>query len=66
MLLINSALDINLNVACWYERVASDSNIADLPSRLQFQELDDMGSVRVELDHPDTIKQWKRHLTGLS
>ena len=66
MLLVNSSLDISLNIACWYERVASESNIADLPSRLQFQELDDMGSVRVEPDHPDSIKQWKRHVTGLS
>jgi len=66
MLLINSALDIKLNIASWYERVASESNIADLPSRLKFQELEDMGSARVEPDHPDSVKQWKHHLTGLS
>ena len=65
LLLVNAALDAKLDLACWYERVASESNIADLPSRLQFEELNEMGSSWVECDHPVTIKGWKKHLTGL-
>ena len=65
LLLVNAALDSKLDIACWYERVASESNIADLPSRLQFKELEDMGAQAIEPEHPVSIAGWKRHLTGL-
>ena len=65
LLLVNAALDAKLDIACWYERVASESNIADLPSRLQFEELKELGAQAIEPDHPVSIRGWKRHLTGL-
>ena len=59
MLMINCVLDSTLDLSCWYERVASDSNLADLPSRLQFEELLDMGSQPMGVIHEDSIHGWK-------
>ena len=65
MILINAAIDCKLDLASWYERVPSDSNIADLPSRLQFRELEEMGSISHEACHPASIASWKKQSTGL-
>ena len=57
--MINCVLDSKLDLSCWYERVASESNIGDLPSRLQFKELEELGSNAIETLHPDSIHSWK-------
>ena len=57
MLMINCVLDTELDLSCWYERVASESNLGDLPSRLSFKELKEMGSVSIEVDHPTSVSE---------
>ena len=65
MLLINCALDSSMDLSCWYERVASESNIADDPSRLCFDELVELGSEQCVVTHPASIVEWKAKLIGI-
>ena len=60
LLMINCVLDSTHDLSCWYERVASDSNIADAPSRLDFEELIELGSAFHDIKHPSSIMAWKR------
>ena len=50
MLLIDSALDARHGLGCWYERVPSESNIADAPSRMKLS--DELVSLGAILDTP--------------
>ena len=43
-----SSVDLLIEGVAWYERVASSSNPADGPSRLDFAELPSFGASRVE------------------
>ena len=49
-----AALDVNV----WYEYVASGANIADLPSRGEFDLLEEMQSVRFEITLPVIGGDW--------
>ena len=60
LLMINCVLDSTHDLSCWYERVASDSNIADAPSRLDFKELIELGSTFHNIQHPPSILEWKK------
>ena len=64
MLMINCVLDSTHDLACWYERVTSESNLADLPSRLCFDELNELGSELYSSAHPESIHDWKQHCIG--
>ena len=60
LLMINCVLDSTYDLSCWYERVVSESNIADAPSRLDFEELIGLGSRLHDIQHPSSINGWKR------
>ena len=47
------AWNAGARVSVWFEYVRSKANIADLPSRDEFEMLRDMGSVEVEMRLPD-------------
>ena len=65
MLLGISDIDIHLTARPWYARVPSPSNIADDPSRLEFQSLLDSGAIRREppaLSVLNTLKVLERDM----
>ena len=46
LLVVNSKLDVQLQALHWYSRVPSKSNLADDPSRLNFEDLLNQGFIQ--------------------
>ena len=42
--------EFSINCRSWYARVASHSNIADAPSRMDFSQLETLGSTRFSVN----------------
>ena len=57
MLLVNSSLDQEIEGMPWYSRVPTESNLGDNPSRLDFQELQELGAVQVHPVQPASFKK---------
>ena len=57
MLLVNSSLDQEIEGMPWYSREPTESNLGDDPSRLDIEELKQLGAKQVHPVQPASFKK---------